>query len=196
MKKVGLLGGTFNPPHIGHLIMANEVKHALQLDEVRLMPTSIPPHKADPSDATPEQRLRMVNLSVSGIDGLKASSFEVDRGGVSYTFDTMKALTEQEPDTKFHFIIGGDMIDMLHKWYKIDELLDIVTFVGVGRPGTVGETQYPITMVHIPEIDLSSTLIRSRLQTGDTVRFLVPESIEAYIRQEGLYGTSNIDHGA
>ena len=146
MKKVGLLGGTFNPPHIGHLIMANEVKHALHLDEVRLMPTSIPPHKADPSDATPEQRLRMVELAVIGIPGLTASSFEVDRGGVSYTFDTMKALTEQEPDTNFHFIIGGDMIDMLHKWYKIDELMKIVTFVGVGRPGTIGETQYPITM--------------------------------------------------
>ena len=135
MKKVGLLGGTFNPPHIGHLIMANEVKHALHLDEVRLMPTSIPPHKADPSDATPEQRLHMVKLAVSESPGLTASSFEVDRGGVSYTFDTMTALTEQEPDTHFHFIIGGDMIDMLHRWYRIDDLMKIVTFVGVGRPG-------------------------------------------------------------
>ncbi|WP_252502886.1 nicotinate-nucleotide adenylyltransferase [Sporosarcina sp. Marseille-Q4943] len=187
MKKIGLLGGTFNPPHIGHLIMANEVKHALQLDEVRLMPTSIPPHKADPSDATPEQRLRMVELAVSGTPGLTASSYEVDRGGVSYTYDTMKALKKQEPDTEFHFIIGGDMIDMLHKWYKIDELMKIVTFVGVGRPGTVGETQYPITMIQIPEIDLSSTVIRNRLQTGGTIQFLVPDDIETYIRQEGLY---------
>lgn len=195
MKKVGLLGGTFNPPHIGHLIMANEVKHALQLDEVRLMPTSIPPHKADPSDATPDQRLRMVELAVSGIPGLTTSSFEVDRGGVSYTFDTMKALTEQEPDTVFHFIIGGDMIDMLHKWYKIDELMKIVTFVGVGRPGTVGETQYPITMVQIPEIDLSSTVIRTRLQTGGTIKFLVPDNIGTYIRREGLYGSRIIDSG-
>ncbi|MFS0689805.1 nicotinate-nucleotide adenylyltransferase [Sporosarcina sp. 179-K 8C2 HS] len=195
MKKIGLLGGTFNPPHIGHLIMANEVKHALQLDEVRLMPTSIPPHKADPSDATPEQRLRMVELAVSGTPGLTASSFEVDRGGVSYTFDTMKALKEQEPETEFHFIIGGDMIDMLHKWYKIDELMKIVTFVGVGRPGTVGETQYPITMVQIPEIDLSSTLIRNRLQTGGTIQFLVPDDIATYIRQEGLYGNRIIDSG-
>jgi nicotinate-nucleotide adenylyltransferase len=187
MKKVGLLGGTFNPPHIGHLIMANEVKHALQLDEVRLMPTSIPPHKADPSDATPEQRLRMVEIAVSGIPGLRSFSFEVDRGGVSYTFDTIKALKGQEPGTKFFFIIGGDMIDMLHKWYNIDELMNMVTFVGVARPGTIGETQYPITMVQIPEIDLSSTLIRNRLQTGGTIQLLVPDDIEAYIRQEGLY---------
>lgn len=193
MKKVGLLGGTFNPPHIGHLIMANEVKHALQLDEVRLMPTSIPPHKADPSDATPQQRFQMVELAVSGISGLTASSFEVDRGGVSYTFDTMKALIEQEPENEFHFIIGGDMIDMLHKWYKIDELMKIVTFVGVGRPGTEGETQYPITMVQIPEIDLSSTLIRNRIETGGTIQFLVPDTIGTFIRQEGLYGTRSIE---
>ncbi|MCG7345069.1 nicotinate-nucleotide adenylyltransferase [Sporosarcina sp. ACRSL] len=188
MKKIGLLGGTFNPPHIGHLIMANEVKHALHLDEVRLMPTSIPPHKADPSDATPVQRLRMVELAVSGIPGLVASSFEVDRGGVSYTFDTMRAMLELEPDTKFFFIIGGDMIDMLHKWYKIDELMKIVTFVGVGRPGTIGETQYPITIVEIPQIDLSSTVIRERVQAGHTIQFLVPDQIGTYIRQEGLYG--------
>ncbi|MCM3637344.1 nicotinate-nucleotide adenylyltransferase [Sporosarcina luteola] len=196
MKKVGLLGGTFNPPHIGHLIMANEVKHALQLDEVRLMPTSIPPHKADPSDATPNQRLSMVELAVSGIPGLSASSFEVDRGGISYTFDTIKALKEQEPDTDFHFIIGGDMIDMLPNWYKIDELMKIVKFVGVGRPGTEGKTHYPIAMVQIPEIDLSSTLIRNRLQTGGTIQFLVPEKIGTYIRQEELYGIRRADNGS
>ncbi|MCM3743418.1 nicotinate-nucleotide adenylyltransferase [Sporosarcina luteola] len=196
MKKVGLLGGTFNPPHIGHLIMANEVKHALQLDEVRLMPTSAPPHKADPSDATPEQRLRMVEIAVSGIPGLNASSFEVDRGGISYTVDTIKALKEQEPDVDFHFIIGGDMIDMLPNWYKIDELMKIVKFVGVGRPGTEGKTRYPITMVQIPEIDLSSTLIRNRLQTGGTIQFLVPEDIGEFIRQEELYGIRNVENGA
>ncbi|WP_262173402.1 nicotinate-nucleotide adenylyltransferase [Saccharococcus sp. Marseille-Q5394] len=196
MKKVGLLGGTFNPPHIGHLIMANEVKHALQLDEVRLMPTSIPPHKADPSDATPNQRLSMVELAVSGIPGLSASSFEVDRGGISYTFDTIKALKEQEPDTDFHFIIGGDMIDMLPNWYKIDELMKIVKFVGVGRPGTEGKTHYPVTMVQIPEIDLSSTLIRNRLQTGGTIQFLVPEKIGTFIRQEELYGIRSADNGS
>lgn len=194
MRKVGLLGGTFNPPHIGHLIMANEVKHALDLDEVRLMPTSIPPHKADPSDATPQQRLQMVELGVSGNPGLAASSFEVDRGGVSYTFDTIKALKDQEPEVDFHFIIGGDMIDMLPKWYNIDELLKIVKFVGVRRPGAAGETHYPITMVHIPEIDLSSTLIRNRIQTGGTIQFLVPDQIGNFIRQEGLYGIRSIEN--
>ena len=126
MKRVGILGGTFNPPHIGHLIVANEVKNALDLDEVRLMPTAVPPHKQVPGDATASQRLQMVELAVADSNGLTAFPFEVERGGVSYTFDTMKQLTEMEPDTSFDFIIGGDMIDMLPEWHRIDELVQLV----------------------------------------------------------------------
>ncbi|MDW0117414.1 nicotinate-nucleotide adenylyltransferase [Sporosarcina thermotolerans] len=188
MKKVGLLGGTFNPPHIGHLIIANEVKHALGLDEVRLMPTSIPPHKSNPTDATPEQRLRMVDLAVEGTNGLSVSAFEVEQGGVSYTFETMKRLKEHEPGSDFYFIIGGDMIDILPNWYKIEELVKVVKFVGVGRPGTIGKSDFPIRMVQIPEIELSSTLIRERIGSNGTIRFLVPEKVENFIRLEGLYG--------
>lgn len=191
MKKIGLLGGTFNPPHIGHLIIANEVKHALGLDEVRLMPTAIPPHKSNPADATPDQRLHMAALAVEGVDGLAVSSFEVDYGGVSYTYDTMKRLKKCEPENDFYFIIGGDMIDMLSKWYNIEKLTELVSFVGVGRPGADGRTTYPVTMVAVPEIDLSSTLIRQRIETAGTVQFLVPDTIAAYIRQEGLYGSRN-----
>ena len=87
------------------------------------------------------------------------------------------------------------MIDMLHRWYKIDELMEFVSFVGVGRPGTIGETQYPITKLQIPEIDLSSTVIRNRVKTSRTIQFLVPSSIEEFIRQEGLYGNQLIDKG-
>jgi len=187
MKRIGILGGTFNPPHIGHLIIANEVKHALELDEVRLMPTSIPPHKLNPSDASPEQRLQMVELAINGSAGLTASSFEVDHGGISYTYETIEALHNQEPEAKFYFIIGGDMIDMLPSWHRIEELVKIVTFVGVGRPGTIGTTTFPVEMVEVPQIDLSSTVIRERIRTGRTVEFLLPKPVETYIRQEGLY---------
>src|SRR6185437_11016767 len=107
MRKIGILGGTFNPPHIGHLIVANEVRHSLNLDEVRLMPTAVPLHKEATADATAKQRLRMVELAVADIDGLSVSSFEVERGGISYTFDTMKELTLLEPENEFFFIIGG-----------------------------------------------------------------------------------------
>ncbi len=188
MKKVGILGGTFNPPHIGHLIVANEVKHALDLDEVRLMPTAVPPHKAAPGDATAEQRLRMAELAVTGIDGLTVSSFEVQRGGISYTYDTMKQLTSLEPEVDFYFIIGGDMIDMLPKWYRIEELVTLVKFVGVGRPGTIGKTDFPISIVDIPQIDLSSTLIRQRFADKGTVHLLIPPAVEVFVRREDLYG--------
>ncbi|MFD1207035.1 MULTISPECIES: nicotinate-nucleotide adenylyltransferase [Sporosarcina] len=188
MKRIGILGGTFNPPHIGHLLIADEVRHALQLDEIRLMPTAIPPHKMNPNDASPEQRLRMVEMSVEHVDGLTCSSFEVDRGGVSYTYDTMAALKEMEPSNEFFFIIGGDMIDILPQWHRIDELLKLVTFVGVDRPDSNGETTFPIVKVNIPEIDLSSTLIRKRFAEGGPVRFLLPNGVEAFIRKEELYG--------
>lgn len=189
MKKIGILGGTFNPPHIGHLIVANEVKQALGLDEVRLMPTAVPPHKTAPGDATAEQRLQMVELAVMAINGLIVSDFEVKRGGVSYTFDTMKQLTEIEPKSEFHFIIGGDMIDMLPKWHRIEELVTLVNFVGVGRPGSIGTTEYPISMVDIPQIELSSTLIRQRLTKNDNVQLLIPPEVESFICKEGLYGS-------
>ncbi|CAM3113590.1 nicotinate-nucleotide adenylyltransferase [Filibacter tadaridae] len=188
MRKVGILGGTFNPPHVGHLIVANEVLHTLGLDEVRLMPTAKPPHKSAPGDATALQRLKMVELAVAGVEGLNASSFEVDCGGVSYTYDTMKKLTELEPDSAFHFIIGGDMIDMLPKWYRIEELVKIVEFVGVNRPGTTGKTELPVTFVDIPQIDLSSTVIRERFAGKGTVEMLIPKVVEVFVRKEGLYG--------
>ena len=187
MKKVGILGGTYNPPHIGHLIIANEVKHALQLDEVRLMPTALPPHKNADNEVTIEQRLEMVKLAVEDTPGLTVSSFEVDRGGVSYTFDTMMRLTEEEPNTAFYFIIGGDMIDQLDTWHRIDELVELITFIGVNRPGWKSETDYPVKLVDIPEIDLSSTVLRDRFKTGGPVTFLMPKSVEAFIRREGLY---------
>ncbi len=188
MKKVGILGGTFNPPHIGHLLVANEVLHALGLDEVRLMPTALPPHKIAPGDAKPQQRLHMVELAVADMDGLVVSPFEVERGGISYTYDTMEQLTISEPGNDFHFIIGGDMIDFLPEWHRIDELVTLVHFVGVGRPGTIGDTEFPIIHVDIPQIDLSSTLIRQRFATKGTVQLLIPPAVEAFIREEGLYG--------
>ena len=193
MKRIGILGGTFNPPHIGHLIIANEVRHAFELDEVRLIPTAAPPHKDAFSAVTAEERLQMVTLATAGIEGVSASAFEVDRGGVSYTYDTISALVESEPDAEFYFIIGGDMIDMLHTWHRIEELVELVTFIGVGRPGTKGESRFPVTMVAIPEIDLSSTLIRKRFAENGPVTFLITPVVESFIRKEGLYGARPIE---
>lgn len=189
MRKIGILGGTFNPPHLGHLLIGSEVRQVLGLDEVRLMPTAIPPHKTSAGDATAEQRLQMVELAVQDIEGLTVSSFEVERGGVSYTYDTMEQLTMMEPDVDFFFIIGGDMIDLLPTWYRIDDLVNLVNFVGVNRPGYKGQTPYPVILIDIPQIDLSSTLIRQRFEEGNAVQLLVPKSVELFIHEEGLYGS-------
>ncbi|MBK3493354.1 nicotinate-nucleotide adenylyltransferase [Viridibacillus sp. YIM B01967] len=189
MRKIGLLGGTFNPPHNGHLMMANEVYDALGLDEVRFMPNAIPPHKLTPDDATTADRKKMTELSINPYTHFKLEPYEIESGGISYTYETMKNLTTREPDCEFYFIIGGDMIDMLDSWYKIDELMELVKFVGVNRPHTKAETTLPVQMIAAPLIDLSSTLIRERMQADRTVTFLVPTEVEQYIREEGLYGT-------
>ncbi len=189
MKKVGLLGGTFNPPHIGHLMMANEVLHALELDEIRFMPNALPPHKQACHDASDAHRLEMVKRAIRPYPQFRVESYEVVKGGVSYSYETLAALCARESDVQFYFIIGGDMIDSLHTWYCIDELVKLVQFVGVKRPSTEARTEYPVLMVEVPQIDLSSTLIRERLATGGTVTFLLPEAVESFIREEGLYGT-------
>lgn len=190
MKKVGILGGTFNPPHIGHFIMANEVKQAFGLDELRFMPNAIPPHK-ETGDTTDAQRVRMLELGIGGRDGFSIEMAELERGGVSYTFDTMQALRSREM-AQFYFIIGGDSMDALHTWYRIDELVKLVQFVGVRRPGSEAKSKYPVELVETPEVDLSSTIIRKRLANGESVAYLMPEAIEMYIRGEGLYGSSKL----
>lgn len=190
MKRVGLLGGTFNPPHLGHLLMANEVFHALELDEIRFMPNAIPPHKHARFDASNVERLEMVKRAIRPFPYFSVESYELEKGGVSYSYETLSALCRREPNVKFYFIIGGDMIDSLHTWYRIDELMELVHFVGVKRPGSEAKTTYNVQMIEAPEINLSSTFIRNRLQQKGRLDFLIPTAVEEYIRKEGLYGAS------
>ncbi|HWO97940.1 MAG TPA: nicotinate-nucleotide adenylyltransferase [Bacillus sp. (in: firmicutes)] len=187
MKKIGILGGTFNPPHMGHLIMANEVKDALLLDEVWFMPTYVPPHKENDESTKPLHRLRMMEKAVEGNSAFRVQAIEFERGGTSYTYETMMILREQYPDTVFHFIIGGDMIESLAGWYRIEELLKLVTFVGVNRPGYNSRSPYPILQIEAPMIDLSSSLIRDKIKKGKTIRYLVPDEVKTYIEENHLY---------
>ncbi|WP_107838750.1 nicotinate-nucleotide adenylyltransferase [Metasolibacillus meyeri] len=188
MRRVGILGGTFNPPHCGHLLMANEAFHALKLDEVRFMPNAIPPHKEMHNLVTDEQRVQMLELAISEVPYFSIEKVELESGGISYTYNTMCLLQEREPDTTFYFIIGGDMIDSLHTWYHIEELVSFVQFVGIKRPGTAAKTMYPVQLLETPEMNLSSTVIRQRCQHGGPLKYILPEAVEAYIRKEGLYG--------
>ncbi|KAB7708705.1 nicotinate-nucleotide adenylyltransferase [Bacillus aerolatus] len=186
-KKTGILGGTFNPPHLGHLMMANEVLEALGLDEIRFMPNHIPPHKVMNEDIRDDDRIHMLSAAIEGHPCFSLELTEVERKGTSYTFDTMKLLKEQEPETEFYFIIGGDMIEYLPKWHRIDELSRMIQFVGVRRPGYSTKTPYPVTLIETPEVHLSSTMLRQRAANGGTLRYLLPEKVITYIKENRLY---------
>lgn len=187
MKKVGILGGTFNPPHFGHLIMANEAYYSLGLEEVRFMPNAIAPHK-DVYGANTSQRLKMTALAIEDYSQFRIEDFEITAGGISYTFDTISQLVEREPDKEFYFIIGGDSIAELNSWHRIHELSEIIRFVGIGRPGYDAATEFSVLMIDSPEMHLSSTMLRERVAEARPLTFFVPEKVEAYIRKENLYG--------
>lgn len=189
MKKVGILGGTFDPPHHGHLLIANEVLSVLDLDEVWFMPNQEPPHKKKSVSISNEDRLHMLKLAIKGNDRFKIQTLELERNGPSFTIDTMRLIKSQYKDTLFYFIIGADMIEYLPKWHKIDELVKLVHFVGVERPKYSHNTAYPVLFVDVPAMNVSSSMIRERLKSGKTVRYLLPDSIIEYIEENHLYGT-------
>lgn len=186
-KQVGILGGNFNPVHNAHLIVADQVRQQLGLDQVLLMPEYQPPHVDKKETISEHHRLKMLELAIDGIEGLAIETIELERKGISYTYDTMKILTEQHPDTDYYFIIGADMVDYLPKWYKIDELVELVQFVGVQRPRYKAGTSYPVIWVDIPLMDISSSMVRDFIAQGRTPNFLLPKPVLDYIEKEGLY---------
>lgn len=188
-RKIGIFGGTFDPPHVGHLFIANEILSELSLDEIWFMPNQEPPHKQKSMNVSNDDRVHMLRLSIQHHPKFRLETIELEREGRSYTVETMKLLTKRYPDDQFYFIIGADMIEYLPKWYKIEELVELVTFVGVNRPNFSHQTNYPIIFVDIPEIGISSSDIRKRLQSGRTVRYHMHESVEKYIKEHGLYGS-------
>lgn len=187
-EKIGIIGGTFNPPHLGHLIVADQVKDQLGLDRILFMPTAEPPHSSSAKKTIPTKwRVEMLDLAILDHTDFALELYEVEKGGKNYTYDTMKALIELYPGVEFYFIIGGDMIADLPTWYRIDELVELVQFVGVERPGYEYSTNYPIIMVDVPSIAISSSLIRKKVQQGCSIKYLVPHTVEKYIELEGLY---------
>ncbi|WP_414840336.1 nicotinate-nucleotide adenylyltransferase [Carnobacterium sp. TMP28] len=186
-KKVGILGGTFNPPHVGHLIIADQVCRKLDLDKLYFMPSANPPHRNGKKAIPASYRLEMVETAIENNGCFDVERAEIERGGKSFTYDTMVQLVRENPDIDYYFIIGGDMVDYLPKWYKIDKLLDLVQFVGVNRPGYVATTGYPIIWVDVPSMNISSTLLREKLKMNDSVRYLIPDQTLKYIHEKGLY---------
>ncbi|WP_421038623.1 nicotinate-nucleotide adenylyltransferase [Streptococcus hyointestinalis] len=186
-KQIGLLGGNFNPVHNAHLTIADQVRQQLGLDEVLLMPEYQPPHVDKKTTISEKHRLKMLELAVRDIDGLGIETIELERKGISYTYDTMKLLTEKNPDVDYYFIIGADMVAYLPKWHRISELIQMVQFVGVQRPKYKAGTSYPVIWVDVPLLDISSSLIRRQLEEGKKPNFLLPQAVLVYIEKEGLY---------
>lgn len=195
--KLGVLGGTFDPPHLAHLIVAQEVLDVLRLDRILFVPTGIPPLKSGDT-ARGNDRARMVELAIAGNPAFEASRLEIDRPGVSYTVDTLKQLQEQyRPDAELYFITGADQLLQLRAWHAPEQLLQLTRLVAVTRPGYTadlsgldqilpGATARAIPLA-VPLIGISATEIRRRLAAGRTIRYLVPEAVREYIEARGLY---------
>lgn len=182
MRKIGLLGGTFDPPHIGHFIIAQEVRNTLALDEIWFIPTNEPPHK-EKAMISPAHRLHMLKAATKDSDTFYVNDVELAREGKSYTIDTIKYLQELHPNDTFYFIIGADMVEYLPKWNKVDELMEKVHFVGVMRPNYQLKTKYPITIVDIPSIDISSTYIRNQWKKGLDIKYFLPHEVYIYMKE-------------
>lgn len=186
-KQVGILGGNFNPVHNAHLVVADQVRQQLGLDKVYLMPEFEPPHLDHKETIDEKHRLKMLELAIRDVEGLDIETLELERKGISYTYETMKLLIEKNPDVDYYFIIGADMVAYLPKWYQIDELIQMVQFVGVQRPKYKAGTSYPVIWVDVPLMDISSSLIRDFIAKNRKPNYLLPKPVLEYIEEEGLY---------
>lgn len=184
---VGIMGGTFNPVHLGHLIMADQVMAQLKLTKVLFIPDAQPPHRDHKVTIAAKDRVAMLELALQGHPGFDLDLLEVSRGGKSYTYDTILELKRRHPLADYYLILGADMIDYLPTWYHIEDLAKLVTFVGVKRPGYPTKSKYPVIWVDTPEIAISSTKIRQLVAQHCTINYLVPDKVQAYIKEKGLY---------
>ena len=198
MARIGLLGGTFNPPHTAHLLCAQEAVAALGLDEVRLIPARTPPHKEVPADPGVEVRLEMCRLAVAGDPRLSVSSVEADRDGPSYTADTLRALHATEPGIEYTFIVGADMARSLRTWREPERVLELAELGVAGRGGVTAEeilaeldglpgVPERLRFFDLIRFDVSSTLIRRRVAEGRPIRHLVPDAVADHVASLGLY---------
>ena len=188
-EKIGVLGGTFDPVHVGHVATAAEVRHALGLDRVLLVVAGDPWQKRGRVVAAAEDRLALVRAAVAGIDGVEASAIEVEREGPSVTADTLEALAA--PGRELFLVLGADAVANMSTWKRLDETRGLATIVVVERAGDLDVHPpgdgWRVAHVRVPRLDIASTDLRARLAAGRPVDGLVPESVLAEIRRRGLY---------
>ncbi|HOS41073.1 MAG TPA: nicotinate (nicotinamide) nucleotide adenylyltransferase [Spirochaetota bacterium] len=192
--RTGILGGTFNPIHYGHLINAQMIAEEFALDRVLFVPSKAPVHKALEGNATAQDRLRMVERAIEGNDTFRALDIELVRDAPSYTLFTVRELVRLFPEDHFHLIIGLDSYREIHTWYRFEELLKSLPVIVMNRPDAGSDERNDIPphkchRAHNPYIQISSSLIRGRRRDGSSIRYLVPPTVDDYIQQRGLYTT-------
>jgi len=202
MGKIGIMGGTFDPPHIGHLAAAEEVRYRLGLDKILWIPAGIPPHKRDIQVTPPEHRLQMVRLAIEGNNLFELSDIEVKRPEVSYTVHTLETLKQLNPNDSLFFLLGTDEFSSLYRWYMPNKIvylanLAVMKRAGMGPDIAKVESELPCIknryfLVDVPHIPISSTELRDRVRKGEPIRYLVPDKVMEYIYYHKLYvGCSN-----
>jgi len=189
--RIGVFGGTFDPPHVGHLVTAVNVHHALDLDVVLLVVANEPWQKLGTRPiSSAADRLAMVRAAVGDVEGLEASSLEIDRGGHSFTADTLAALARAHPGASLHLVLGADAAAGLETWERVEEVRQLASLVVVDRPGrppAVIPEGWTWTQVEVPRLEVSSTDLRDRVADGRPLEYLLPDAVIACVREHRLY---------
>jgi len=186
--RIGVFGGTFNPIHYGHLVLAEQAYEKLNLSSVIIIPSFQPPHKNSSYIASAKHRYNMVRLAVKGNKRFKISNIEIKRKGRSYLVDTLRQLRKIYPKAKLFFISGSDVSDQIARWKSIKEALKLCKFVLAKRPGyRLKKYTKNISIISITELDISSSMIRHKIKNGHSLRYLLPEKIISYINRNRLY---------
>ena len=202
--RLGILGGTFDPVHYGHLLLAECCREQCRLDAVWFLPAAVPPHKQDRELTPANQRIEMLELAIAGNPAFSVSRYETDRGGVNYTVDTLTHIRDEDPSRELFFLLGADMLLDLPHWRNAPRVCELALPIVVRRPGSS-----PIDFdclrgmasperierirrhqVEIPEIGISSTDLRHRVHSGQSIRYRVPRAVEMYIETHGVYRTT------
>jgi nicotinate-nucleotide adenylyltransferase len=182
--RIGIYGGTFNPVHHGHLILARQALEEFKLDRLVFVPAAESPFKIQNHSAPAGDRLAMLRLAIAGEDGFSVDPLEIERGGISYSIDTVKMFRNRDPGAELFFLVGEDNADRLTEWHRFEELKKLVYFVVLSRSEEFQSPEYPVVQ---RRIEISSTEIRNRVANQESITYLVPESVKHYIEQHQLY---------
>jgi nicotinate-nucleotide adenylyltransferase len=190
--RLGLLGGTFDPPHLGHLVAAQEAAAQLDLARVLFLPARQNPLKQDEQVSPAHDRCRMVELAIADNPRFELSRLDLDRPPPSYTVDLLRTLAVMHPGAELFFLIGADILPELPRWHRLDEVTRLATLAAINRPGApiLQEVPAGVRLLSVPGVAISSTELRARVQAGLPIRYLTPDPVVEYIYERRLYGRS------